>query len=160
MTMGYFTKPGESGAAVLEPLSKARIQAALEAKGWMYRVDSDGDIGAAWEDGFFYFLMTGQQSEILLVRGTWVGKLADADFDKAVELANKWNNDKLWPRVYARRDDQGTVRLHGEHIVDYEHGLTDDQLVQHIVTIVSTGNEFFEYLSGEFPEAAAAAKAD
>ena len=156
--MGFFTKPGESAASVLEPLTKARIQAALESKGWTYKVDSDGDIGGGWEDGFFYFFTTGRQQEILLVRGTWYPTLPAADYEKAAEIANQWNLDKLWPKVYARRNDDGDVRLHGEHIVDYEHGLTDEQLLQHLVTVISAGCEFFEHLNEQFPEAAAAAK--
>jgi len=156
--MGFFTKPGDGAGAALEPLSKARIQAALEAKGWTYKVDADGDIGGGWEDGYFYFFQTGKQSEILLVRGTWYPSLDKDDFDKALAVANKWNLDKLWPKVYARITDEGDVRFHGEHIVDYEHGVTDDQLLQHLITVVSAGCEFFEHLNQEFPEAAAAAK--
>jgi len=158
--MGYFTKPGEGSASALEPLTKPRIQAALQAKQWKYDVDSDGDIGGGWEDGFFYFLPTGKQSEILMVRGTWRGTLTAFEYAKAVETANQWNLDKLWPKVYARRTDDGDVRLHCEHVVDYEFGLTDEQLAQHLVTIIATGCEFFEHLNVVFPKAAAAFKAD
>ncbi|MFT4288436.1 YbjN domain-containing protein [Nocardioides sp.] len=154
--MGFFAK--ESGPAAtggLAPLSKDRIKKVLEDAGWSYRVDSDGDIGGGWESGYFYFFVHGDGAELLCVRGTWYGELTTAEFQRALEASNQWNLEKRWPKTYARADDEGDVRLHCELNVDYEYGLTDEQLRQHIICAVNTGEAFFDHLDETFPEAAA-----
>lgn len=158
--MGFFNKPDQGASTQLAPLSKERIKAALESKGWSYKVDADGDIAGGWENGVFWFLVEGQQQEILMTRGIWYGKLTEAELAKAADVAAEWNREKFWPKTFARLNDEGVVRVFGEHVVDYEHGLTDEQLVQHLLTIVGTGEEFFARLNEAFPEAAEAAKAE
>lgn len=147
--MGMFSRP-ETTEPTLAPLSKDRIRAALESKSWKYQVDSDGDIRGAWDSGYFWFLTTGEQQEILLIRGTWDGKLPPSELNWAMKVANDWNRDKLWPKVYARVNESGGVQIHCEHIVDYEHGLTDKQLLQHIVTVINTGCRLFDQLNETF----------
>ncbi|WP_416443098.1 YbjN domain-containing protein [Leucobacter sp. HNU] len=159
--MGFFTKeqtPAAAGGA-LAPLSKDRVKHALENAGWQYRVDSDGDIGGGWENGFFYFFVNGEKQELFCVRGTWYGELDQSDFERALVACNTWNTEKLWPKTYARPDDEGKVRVHCELNVDYEHGLTDEQLMQHLLCVINTGGAFFESLNEQFPEAAAAVAA-
>lgn len=153
--MGFFTKdtPDSRPAGGLAPLSKDRIKASLEAAGWSYNVDSDGDIGGGWEFGSFYFFVNGNDGELLCVRGFWRGKLEEADYAKALEVANDWNREKLWPKTYVARDDEGLVRINTEHNVDYEHGLTDEQLSQHLLCVINTSMAFFERVNEVFPEA-------
>ena len=153
--MAFFTKdtsPTPAMPGALAPLSKDRIKAALESEGWSYSVDSDGDVGGGWEYASFYFFVNGANDELLCVRGTWRGQLAFSDFAAAAEVCNAWNADKLWPKTYARRDDEGTVYVHAEHNVDYEHGLADDQLRQHLVCAINTSMMFFEHVNEAFPE--------
>lgn len=154
--MGFFTKdtaPAGGAARALAPLSKDRIKAALEAAGWSYSVDSDGDIGGGWEYGSFFFFVNGNQDELLCVRGYWRGRLEETDYVRALELANEWNAEKLWPKTYIGRDDEGAVRVNTEHNVDYEPGLTDEQLAQHLLCTVNTSMAFFERVNEVFPEA-------
>ncbi|MGC3956335.1 MAG: YbjN domain-containing protein [Propionicimonas sp.] len=154
--MGFFDKSPATAGSGLAPISKERIKQALESQGWSYRVDSDGDIPGGWEHGFYWFFLNGNQNEILLVRGTWYPKLTAAELPLASQVCQEWNRDKLWPKVYPRLSDEGELRLHAEHIVDYEYGITDEQLVLHLTTAVNTGVQFFEHLNSVFPEAAAA----
>lgn len=151
--MGYFAKSPTPSGSGLAPISKERIKQALESQGWAYRVDSDGDISGGWEDGFFWFFLNGDAEEILLVRGTWYPALSPADLPQATEVCQEWNRDRLWPKVYPRVSDEGELRLHAEHVVDYEHGLTDEQLRLHLTTAVNTGCQFFEHLNSVFPGA-------
>ncbi|UOQ58522.1 YbjN domain-containing protein [Leucobacter allii] len=154
--MGFFTKdaaPTPGAAGSLAPLSKDRIKAALESAGWSYTVDGDGDIGGGWEYGSFYFFVNGSSDELLCVRGYWRGRLDEGDYLRALETANQWNAEKLWPKAYVARDDEGAVRLNTEHNVDYEHGLSDDQLMQHLVCTINTSMAFFEHVNETFPEA-------
>ncbi len=138
-------------AASLVPLSSQRIGHALEAQGWSYTVDADGDIGGGWEYGSFYFFTGGDDDEVLSVRGSWRGQLDPGEFVAAVEVCNEWNAERLWPKTYARRDESGMVRFHTEHNVDFEHGLSDAQLDQQVVCAVDTGIAFYERLNERFP---------
>jgi len=153
--MGFFTKDATAapgGSEGLAPLSKDRIKAGLEREGWSYGVDSDGDIGGGWEYASFYFFVNGKDDELLCIRGTWRGQLDSVDLGKAVEICNDWNAEKLWPKTYARRDDEGVVRIHTEHNVDYEQGISDGQLSQQLLCAVNTGMSFFEHLNEHFPD--------
>ncbi len=153
--MGFFSKDAASapgGDGGLAPLSKDRVKAGLEREGWSYGVDSDGDIGGGWEFASFYFFVNGKDDELLCIRGTWRGQLDSADLGKAIELCNNWNAEKLWPKTYARADEEGVVRLHTEHNVDYEQGITDGQLSQQLICAVNTGMSFFENLNENFPD--------
>lgn len=152
--MGFFSKNGapQLGGAGLVPLTKDRIKAGLERAGWSYNVDSDGDIGGGWEYASFYFFATGDDNELMCVRGSWRGQLPGDQFGRALEICNDWNADKLWPKTYARVDDEGAVRLHTEHNVDFEQGLTDEQLSQQLLCAVNTSMAFYESVNEAFPE--------
>ena len=91
------------------------------------------------------------------MRGIWDGKLSPADLPQALEVINEWNRDRLFPKVYARVNDEGQLRVISEHTLDYEHGLTDDQLNLHVNTGIATSCQLWERLNEAFPEAAAAA---
>ena len=155
--MGFFSNSNLQPTPQLAPLGKERIKATLEANNWSYQVDSDGDIGSGWDDGIIWFFTYGNQSEILQVRGIWDGKLSPADLPQALEVINEWNRDRLFPKVYARVNDEGQLRVISEHTLDYEHGLTDDQMNLHVNTGIATSCQLWERLNEAFPEAAAAA---
>jgi hypothetical protein len=141
-------------------LTKERIKATLEASSWSYHVDSDGDIGSGWDHGVIWFFTYGNQAEILQVRGIWDGKLSPDDLPQALDVVNEWNCDRLFPKVYARINDEGQLRVISEHTLDYEHGLTDEQLNLHVNTGIATSCQLWERLNEAFPEAAAAAAAE
>lgn len=142
--------PGEGGR--LRPLSRERVTAALDAEQWSYSIDEDGDIGGGWEYASFFFFVNGDHSELLCIRGTWRGILDAADYGRAIELCNEWNSEKFWPKTYARPDESGTIRIHIEHNVDFEQGVSDGQLTQQLICAVDTGMVFFEQVNEVFPE--------
>ncbi|WP_025134828.1 YbjN domain-containing protein [Leucobacter sp. PH1c] len=153
--MGFFTKdstPAVGGGNGLTPISKERIKAGLERAGWSYSVDTDGDIGGGWEYASFFFFLSGKEEELLCIRGSWRGKLPAELLGQAIETCNSWNAEKLWPKTYARLDDEGLVRIHTEHNVDYEQGITDGQLDQQLLCAVNTGMSFYEQVNEVFPE--------
>lgn len=88
----------------------------------------------------------------MCVRGFWRGKLEESDYVKALEVCNEWNSEKIWPKTYLERDSEGRIRVNAELNVDYEHGLTDDQLRQHLVCAINTSMTFFEHVNETFPE--------
>lgn len=139
----------------LPALDKRRIKDALERESWSYSVDSDGDIGGMWDSNWFFFFVMGKNEEVLNIRANWRGRLADQDRPALLEICNDWNRDKIWPKTYVGRDDDGFVRVSAEVSVDHEHGLTDEQLSQQILCAISTSTEFFQTLDQAYPAAVA-----
>ncbi|WP_448060081.1 YbjN domain-containing protein [Cellulomonas hominis] len=159
--MGFFTKPDAASptAPVATPLTHQRIVDALEAQGYTYGVDNDGDIGGYWDDHLFYFFRMGSDSEYLQVRGRWSRRVDPSRIDELARETNEWNAQKLWPKVYVRVEgDQ--LGVYSEHTVDYEKGLTDDQLDLHLACGVSTSLQFFAHLDEVFPAETATSKAE
>lgn len=153
--MGSFNN-GDAPAGGLQPLTLDRIRYTLDAQGWKWTIDEDGDIAGGWEDGVYFFFVRGEEGEILYARGQWRGQLDEADFPTALETCNEWNSSHFWPKAYAARLEDGGVGIVSELAVDYEHGLTDAQLQQHLRCLVGTSENFFTSLADTFPQAAAA----
>ncbi len=156
--MALFAK--EQSAPTPLPLSHERILAVLDRREWKYDVDSDGDIGGWWDGHWFYFFREGPAKEILYVRGTWGRKVAPDAKDRLTELVNGWHLERMWPKGIVRVTDDGEVRVHSEHAVDYEFGVTDEQILQHLECAISTGVQLFDHLDEHFPDEAAAARAE
>jgi hypothetical protein len=72
---------------------------------------------------------------------------------------NAWNADKLWPKGYVRVEDD-VLGIYAEHTVDYEHGVTDEQIDLHLACGISTALQLFEHIDEAYPEQAAVAKAE
>lgn len=150
--MSVFTKDA-APRTPLEPLTRDRVAASLQAKEWSSFVDSDGDLGGFWENNVFYFLIAGQKKEILQVRGVWRERLPAAERPRVLDLVSDWNTRKLWPKAVVQEvDDELVVR--GEVTVDYEHGLTDEQLAQHVRCAISTTLDLFRHLGEHYAHVA------
>ncbi|GAA4622419.1 YbjN domain-containing protein [Cellulomonas oligotrophica] len=156
--MGFFNKPTATPASALPPLSAERITACLDAREMRYGIDGDGDVGGYWDGHLFYFFRIGQDQEYLQVRGRWNRQVGLDELAAVSAKVNDWNADRLWPKVYVRVEDD-RLGVYAEHTVDYEHGLTDEQLDVHLACGISTALSFFEALDEAYPEQAAAAKA-
>ena len=150
--MGLFSRPAAPSVG-LELISRDRIRKVLDTQGWPYQVDAEGNISAVWNDGAYAFLIFGREREIFTVRATWLSVLKSEDTLRAHEFCARWNKEKLWPKVYPKVDVEGRLRLHGEHNMDYESGLSDAQLLSHIRTMYGSGTDFFEHAAKEFPHA-------
>lgn len=152
--MGYFNKEALGGGSVATPLARQRVQAALDRQGWVYRVDDDGDIYASWDEGYFWFFFYGENEEVLQVRGTWYGTLTQDHELQALRLANEINIDKLFPKVYTQVTDDGQVLVRGELNIDYEKGVTDEQLTLHLRAAIGATIGAFGRFAEAFPDAA------
>ncbi len=131
------------------PVSRDRVEAYLKSRGWHYFIDSDGDLGGDWDGHRFYFLFYGERKEIFQVRGRWKRQLPDVAEVPATTVANAWNREWIFPKVYVRVHD-GETHVFGEHAVDLEHGVADDQLGQIVVCGINTTLKAFEYVDQHF----------
>ncbi|ANC30575.1 hypothetical protein I598_1006 [Isoptericola dokdonensis DS-3] len=122
----------------------------MDACGFTYFVDSDGDLGGLWHGRLFYFLVLGDEGEVLQVRGQWHREASIERLGEILELCNAWNADHIWPKTYARVRDDGAVVVCAEVTVSLEHGASDTQLGQLLHCGLSTGAMFFEQLDQYF----------
>ncbi|MHA7134954.1 type III secretion system chaperone family protein [Oerskovia turbata] len=149
--MSFFTKPDDTPRSANAPLSRDRIEAFLASKGWHYGIDDDGDLGGGWDGNIFYFFVQGASDEILQVRGRWNRTLPVEEHVNVVMLANEVNQARIWPKVYARVEDE-QVAVYTEVATDLEHGVADDQLGQLVECGLYSGLQFFEQLDERYPD--------
>jgi hypothetical protein len=150
--------PASDAGAELGPLTHERVVRVLEARGYAYGVDSDGDVGGRWDDHVFYFLRIGRDREVLQVRGRWNRSVPASELPGVLEEVNLWNTDTIFPKVYVRVEGD-ELGVYGELAVDYEHGVTDEQIDLHLGCGVSLTLSFFERLDERYPDAVDQAKA-
>lgn len=132
------------------PLSRDRIGDYLLGRGYRFVVDEDGDLTGTWDGSRFWFLMLGEQEEILQVRGRW-HRTFTLEQRPAVGLAvNDWNRERIWPKAYLREED-GAIALYSEVSADFEPGVTDLQLAQLVACGLGTGVQMFAALDGLLP---------
>lgn len=156
--MGFFTKDTAPSDGGLEPVSNERLARLFDETEVNYGRDDDGDLGGYWDDHLFQFWHAGENGEFFQVRGRWVRGVPESEYPAVLELVNRWNSEKIWPKGYVEVHD-GEVFVYAEHTVDYEEGATDAQVHLHVRTGVATALRLFDDLDTHFPEHVAAAKA-
>lgn len=150
--MGFFDK---SSKPVNEPISIDRYKRRFDANDINYGIDDDGDAVARFDNGIFWFMTAGPDSDVIHIRARWIPALVPAQMDQAVALANEFNGSHLLPRCYVVQTDEDTVLAFGDLVVDATHGVSDDQLDMHLSAATETCNQFFTSLNEAFPELAA-----
>ncbi|MEV6298739.1 YbjN domain-containing protein [Actinoplanes sp. NPDC051861] len=130
----------------MQPLSNDMIKAALDARGFAYFVDADGDVAGNFQGNLIYFFRLGERQEILQVRGMMQHVFSLDDIGKLYEFCNTWNRDQLWPKAYVHVTDEGAAMVVGEVTSDWEHGVTPEQLDQVLLCGIATGCRLGEAL--------------
>jgi hypothetical protein len=123
----------------LQPLSNELIAAVLDAQGYRYFTDADGDIGGRWDDHMIYFFRFGTNGDLLQVRILVDNTFTTNDVPRLYAFCNEWNHDRLWPKAYVHVYDDGTARVCGEVMADLKVGVAFDQLTQLIECGIETG---------------------
>ncbi|MDR1152839.1 MAG: YbjN domain-containing protein [Bifidobacteriaceae bacterium] len=140
----------DTGKQALAPLTRDRIEEVMRLRDWNYSIDSDGDLTGNWDHNRFYFFLTGKDKEILQIQSRWRQDLPIELRSDVLVAINEWHQTRLWPKGYIYVDDDGRLWVHGEHVVDWEHGLTTDQLALTISCAISTSIQMFEFLGERF----------
>lgn len=133
------------------PLTRGRVAAYLTRRGYRFLVDDDGDLTGTWDGSRFWFLLLGDRSEIVQIRGRWHRTLPAAQRSAMLLAANDWNRERIWPKVYMREED-GQLALYSEVSIDLENGVTDVQLAQLLACGLGTGVQTFTALDALLPE--------
>ena len=132
------------------PVTRERIATYLLSRGYRFLLDDDGDLTGTWDGSRFWFLLLGEHSEILQIRGRWHRTLPPTRRTAVLLAANDWNRERIWPKVYVREED-GELALYREVSVDLEHGVTSGQLAQLIACGLGTGVQMFTVLDNLLP---------
>ena len=132
------------------PLSRDRVHAYLTSRGYHVQLDDDGDLTGTWDGDRFWFLLLGEDAELLQVRGRWHRVLPAHRRAAALLAVNVWNRERVWPKVYLRDEVEG-VAVYTEVTTDLEPGVTDDQLAQLVACGLGTGVQVFAALSALVP---------
>ncbi|MGX6602622.1 YbjN domain-containing protein [Micromonosporaceae bacterium Da 78-11] len=124
------------------------ITAALDARGFNYFVDADGDVAGNFQGNLIYFFRIGEQKEMLQVRAMIQHIFGIEDVARLYEFCNSWNHDRLWPKAYVHVNDDGTVNVIGEVLADWEKGVTVEQLDQVLICGIATGCQLSDAVAG------------
>ena len=123
----------------MQEFTQDLITAALDARGFTYFVDADGDVAGNFQGNLIYFFRIGEQREMLQVRAMVQHVFGMDDVARLYEFCNAWNHDRLWPKAYVHVSDDGTVNVIGEVLADWEKGVTPEQLDQVLICGIATG---------------------
>lgn len=139
----------QTGPATLPLLSKQRIEDILRKNEWAYETDDDGDLSGVWDSWPFWFVLHGENKEILQIVCRCTRDFEPDQLQTLQRELDDWNREKLWPRAYYRtHPDTGELSVFGDNVIDHEMGLTDDQLEQHIRCSIGTGLEMCQHFAG------------
>ncbi|MDO5646154.1 MAG: YbjN domain-containing protein [Dermabacter sp.] len=135
-------------------LTAERLKAALTRLGYSFVEDEENpDILRARFDAYpFTFAITGEHSSLLVVRGRWDQLIPVKLKMEAARVCNHWNMERLWPKVYVRREGDGALGVYGENVFDFHHGASDDALDRALRCSLTTAITFFRNLNDELPD--------
>lgn len=136
--------------ALPRPVDRDRIGQCLTARGYRYVVDPDGDLTGTWNAHRFWFLLLGEERDVVQVRGRWARTLPPDQRRPALLALNDWNRERIWPKSYLR-EEEGRLAVYAEVSVDLEAGATDDQLDQILTCGLGTGVQLFKALDNQVP---------
>ena len=149
--LGGLPSPLKSvGTQAPTPLTEARVSAFLNARGYRFTTDEDGDLTGTWDGHRFWFLLLGDDNEVIQVRGRWSRSLPLEQRAAAILALNDWNRERIWPKAYLR-EESGALAVYSEVSADFEPGVTDLQLDQVLACGLGTGVQLFAGLDGLLP---------
>lgn len=149
--LGGLPSPLKSvGTQAPAPLTESRVSAFLNARGYRFTTDEDGDLTGTWDGHRFWFLLLGDDEEVIQVRGRWSRSLPLEQRAAAILALNDWNRERIWPKAYLR-EEGGSLSVYSEVSADLEPGVTDAQLDQILACGLGTGVQLFAGLDALLP---------
>src|SRR5699024_12013538 len=68
------------------------------------------------------FMVSGDEHGVLQTRGRWSHSVDVSRKVQMVKLCNEWNMNRIWPKVYMRRESEGLLGVYGELAADFQIG--------------------------------------
>lgn len=146
------TAQTDSAAVQLAPLTLDRVAQCLRSHGYSYLEDESGEdvLTAGFHDYRFQFLLTGEDHQTLQVRGRWNHSLDVSRKVEAIKLCNECNMNRIFPKVYVRRESEDHLSLYGEYAADFLRGASDDQIDRVVTAGLKTVIKFFRDIESRF----------
>ena len=135
-------------------LTVERLKQALTRLGYSYVEDEENSsiVRARFETYPFTFAITGEHSNLLVVRGRWDQMIPVKQKGEATHVCNHWNMERMWPKVYVRRENDQALGIYGENVVDFHFGGSDQTIERAIGCSLTTTIAFFKSLSSELSD--------
>lgn len=134
----------------LQPLNKARLIDRLNQQKWC-NFQGENDIYLETKQGGLFFYLSGEQDELLSIRGIWHQRLKMDRLMEALLFCNEHNSTTLFPKAYLElHNDDESFSIHSEIAMDYEHGISDTQLDLYVNIGASCAFAFFDELDAKF----------
>ncbi len=146
-----------SGVRQPAAVTQERMKGWLTQNGFHFFIDSDEDLGGIWDSRVFFFLLMGDESEILQIRSQWNREVTIERIDEVLSFCNEWNTERIWPKAYVRVRDNGMIQTCAEMSVDLEKGVTDAQLGIQLGCGLNSQTVFWNALDELYPDPAVSA---
>ncbi|GAA1924435.1 YbjN domain-containing protein [Streptantibioticus ferralitis] len=138
---------GPPGGGVIRP-DQDLVKQLLDQMELKYVVDDEGDLAAPWEDFRTYFMFRGEgEQEVFAVRTFYDRAYSIEEKNKLLEIADGWNRQTLWPKVYSHTHDDGSVRLIGEAQMLLGLGVGLEHFVSSTVSWVRASIDFDRWVT-------------
>jgi hypothetical protein len=124
----------------------------LEQMELNHGIDDDGDLFAPYEGFRIFFMFRGEEEELFAVRTYYDRPFKIEDKPKALDLADAWNRDTLWPKIYTHTHEDGEVRFVGEAQLVIAAPVNLDFFVSNVVTWMQASIGFDGWLANELGE--------
>lgn len=128
----------------LPPLTHSRLEELADHLGIEYVSD---DLGVRFEsDGIrFHFLLHGPSKEILIVRTDLIDDLPPYVSRKRIrDEVDRWNRKACWPKAVTHFCPGGHLHVYGELSMDYNMGVTNNQLLRHTVLVLDHARDMYD----------------
>lgn len=134
-----------------QPFTKERWDAVLKSLEINFALDDDQDRFADWETMRVWFLVEGNNNDLMAMRSMWDIRPPISSYDFIVEALNSWNRDHFWPKASVTRGEE-YLGIFGDLVIDIETGVSDDFLRQQVRCMIGTSGQLYEFLTETFPE--------
>lgn len=133
------------------PITVERLRDALTRLGYSCVVDEENPtvLRARFDAYPFTFAVAGEHESLLVIRGRWDQLLPATHKLDAARVCNHWNMERMWPKVYVRRENDDALGIYGENVFDFYLGVRDEEIDRALSCSLTTIITFFHSLNDE-----------
>jgi Putative bacterial sensory transduction regulator len=133
-----------------EPVTLARVAAALDDLGVRYLADGCGRLLGMWERHAVLFTLEGPNDEILVVRARPHSTVPPDWADRAYRVVNEWNHTRRFGKAYVGDPtERGQLPIYAEQQVPLSAGASDALLAELLDCGAFVASSFVDWLHDE-----------